>query len=89
MTNDWEDRTIDKRAGDTPSGKKLFKQQVKLGDIPTEKLFLFVWLLQSLYFIFFYDNYIGLWGFPNAIYHIYPNPPLRQDMTQGQFLSGV
>ena len=22
-------------------------------------------------------------------YHIYPTPPLRQDMTQGQFLSGV
>ena len=21
--------------------------------------------------------------------HIYPTPPLRQDMTQGQFLSGV
>ena len=24
-----------------------------------------------------------------CIYHIYPTPPLRQDMTQGQFLSGV
>ena len=23
------------------------------------------------------------------IYHIYPTPPLRQDMTQGQFLSRV
>ena len=23
------------------------------------------------------------------IYHIYPTPPLEQDMTQGQFLSGV
>ena len=22
-------------------------------------------------------------------YHIYPTPPLGQDMTQGQFLSGV
>ena len=22
-------------------------------------------------------------------YHIYPTPPLRQDMTHGQFLSGV
>ena len=24
-----------------------------------------------------------------AFYHIYPTPPLGQDMTQGQFLSGV
>ena len=23
------------------------------------------------------------------VYHIYPTPPLGQDMTQGQFLSGV
>ena len=23
------------------------------------------------------------------IYHIYPTPPFGQDMTQGQFLSGV
>ena len=25
----------------------------------------------------------------NIYYHIYPTPPLGQDMTQGQFLSGV
>ena len=25
----------------------------------------------------------------DTIYHIYPTPPLGQDMTQGQFLSGV
>ena len=25
----------------------------------------------------------------NSGYHIYPTPPLGQDMTQGQFLSGV
>ena len=24
-----------------------------------------------------------------CMYHIYPTPPLEQDMTQGQFLSGV
>ena len=28
-------------------------------------------------------NYLEL------LYHIYPTPPLGQDMTQGQFLSGV
>ena len=26
---------------------------------------------------------------PFLTYHIYPTPPLGQDMTQGQFLSGV
>ena len=25
----------------------------------------------------------------SIIYHIYPTPPLGQDITQGQFLSGV
>ncbi len=25
----------------------------------------------------------------SVYYHIYPTPPLGQDMTQGQFLSGV
>ena len=24
-----------------------------------------------------------------CLYHIYPNPPLEQDMTQGQFLNGL
>ena len=24
-----------------------------------------------------------------SVYHIYTTPPLEQDMTQGQFLSGV
>ena len=24
-----------------------------------------------------------------TVYHIYPTPPLGQDITQGQFLSGV
>ena len=26
--------------------------------------------------------------FGRYVYHIYPTPPLGQDMTQGQFLSG-
>ena len=25
----------------------------------------------------------------SVVYHIYPTPPLGQDMTHGQFLSGV
>ena len=28
-------------------------------------------------------------SFKNTVNHIYPTPPLGQDMTQGQFLSGV
>ena len=31
-----------------------------------------------------FSNYILI-----EIYHIYPTPPLGQDMTQSQFLSGV
>ena len=31
----------------------------------------------------------GCCNVPVGVYHIYPTPPLGQDMTQGQFLSGV
>ena len=33
-----------------------------------------------------YSN--GIWQ-RRIYHHIYPTPPLGQDMTQGQFLSGV
>ena len=41
--------------------------------------------------IFFSQHGLILYLFNNFrfIYHIYPTPPLGQDMTQGQFLSGV
>ena len=32
---------------------------------------------------------LELWGMRITLYPIYPTPPLGQDMTQGQFLSGV
>ena len=47
---------------------------------------------QRIRFLFNYDlmcahaNRTNIWLF---IYHIYPTPPLGQDMTQGQFLSEV
>ena len=32
---------------------------------------------------------VGTWYKTKRHYHIYPTPPLGQDMTQGRFLSGV
>ena len=45
----------------------------------------------------YYGPWIGFYGMstivgylmPTPVYHIYPTPLLGQDMTQGQFLSGV
>ena len=48
------------------------------------KIFLFLWLL--LFYMFVLSSRLYLWVF---LYDIYPTPPLGQDKTQGQFLSGV
>ena len=47
-------------------------------------------MLMCYYLINFLTRFI-LYEIPvsNTVIHIYPSPPLGQDMTQGQFLSGV
>ena len=41
------------------------------------------------YFSDYVNEVKDTWQGCEIVYHIYPTPPLGQDMTQGQFLSGV
>ena len=45
-------------------------------------------LYESLFFFTALDSFLTF-STQGQSYHIYPTPPLGQDMTQGQFLSGV
>ena len=46
-------------------------------------------LLNSSLFSFKVDNLKEKFSFLYKVGYYLPTPPLRQDMTQGQFLSGV